>query len=137
HNHAEQPVMIHRAILGSFERFIAILSEHFGGNFPFFVAPTQIALIPINEEHHVFALKLKEELKKHDIFVEVLDKNDSLNKKVRLAEKQKIPMILVLGNEEVETEILSIRDREKQAQYKMPLKEFLNMVESKMQEVSF
>ncbi|WQW44005.1 threonine--tRNA ligase [Helicobacter pylori] len=136
-NHAEQPVMIHRAILGSFERFIAILSEHFGGNFPFFVAPTQIALIPINEEHHVFALKLKEELKKHDIFVEVLDKNDSLNKKVRLAEKQKIPMILVLGNEEVETEILSIRDREKQAQYKMPLKEFLNMVESKMQEVSF
>ncbi|WP_120957005.1 threonine--tRNA ligase [Helicobacter pylori] len=136
-NHAEQPVMIHRAILGSFERFIAILSEHFGGNFPFFVAPTQIALIPINEEHHVFALKLKEALKKHDIFVEVLDKNDSLNKKVRLAEKQKIPMILVLGNEEVETEILSIRDREKQAQYKMPLKEFLNMVESKMQEVSF
>ncbi|RKV51750.1 threonine--tRNA ligase [Helicobacter pylori] len=137
HNHAEQPVMIHRAILGSFERFIAILSEHFGGNFPFFVAPTQIALIPINEEHHVFALKLKEALKKRDIFVEVLDKNDSLNKKVRLAEKQKIPMILVLGNEEVETEILSIRDREKQAQYKMPLKEFLNMVESKMQEVSF
>ncbi|OPG30527.1 threonine--tRNA ligase [Helicobacter pylori] len=137
HNHAEQPVMIHRAILGSFERFIAILSEHFGGNFPFFVAPTQIALIPISEEHHVFALKLKEELKKHDIFVEVLDKNDSLNKKVRLAEKQKIPMILVLGNEEMETEILSIRDREKQAQYKMPLKEFLNMVESKMQEVSF
>ncbi|OPG19785.1 threonine--tRNA ligase [Helicobacter pylori] len=136
-NHAEQPVMIHRAILGSFERFIAILSEHFGGNFPFFVAPTQIALIPINEEHHVFALKLKEELKKRDIFVEALDKNDSLNKKVRLAEKQKIPMILVLGNEEVETEILSIRDREKQAQYKMPLKEFLNMVESKMQEVSF
>ncbi|WQW10868.1 threonine--tRNA ligase [Helicobacter pylori] len=137
HNHAEQPVMIHRAILGSFERFIAILSEHFGGNFPFFVAPTQIALIPINEEHHVFALKLKEALKKRDIFVEVLDKNDSLNKKVRLAEKQKIPMILVLGNEEMETEILSIRDREKQAQYKMPLKEFLNMVESKMQEVSF
>lgn len=137
HNHAEQPVMIHRAILGSFERFIAILSEHFGGNFPFFVAPTQIALIPINEEHHVFALKLKEELKKRDIFVEVLDKNDSLNKKVRLAEKQKIPMILVLGDEEVETEILSIRDREKQDQYKMPLKEFLNMVESKMQEVSF
>lgn len=136
-NHAEQPVMIHRAILGSFERFIAILSEHFGGNFPFFVAPTQIALIPINEEHHVFALKLKEALKKCDIFVEVLDKNDSLNKKVRLAEKQKIPMILVLGNEEVETEILSIRDREKQAQYKIPLKEFLNMVESKMQEVSF
>ncbi|PDX34175.1 threonine--tRNA ligase [Helicobacter pylori] len=136
-NHAEQPVMIHRAILGSFERFIAILSEHFGGNFPFFVAPTQIALIPINEEHHVFALKLKEELKKRDIFVEVLDKNDSLNKKVRLAEKQKIPMILVLGNEEMETEILSIRDREKQTQYKMPLKEFLNMVESKMQEVSF
>ncbi len=136
-NHAEQPVMIHRAILGSFERFIAILSEHFGGNFPFFVAPTQIALIPINEEHHVFALKLKEALKKRDIFVEVLDKNDSLNKKVRLAEKQKIPMILVLGNEEMETEILSIRDREKQTQYKMPLKEFLNMVESKMQEVSF
>ncbi|WRA39359.1 threonine--tRNA ligase [Helicobacter pylori] len=137
YNHAEQPVMIHRAILGSFERFIAILSEHFGGNFPFFVAPTQIALIPINEEHHVFALKLKEALKKRDIFVEVLDKNDSLNKKVRSAEKQKIPMILVLGNEEMETEILSIRDREKQAQYKMPLKEFLNMVESKMQEVSF
>ncbi|WQT10567.1 threonine--tRNA ligase [Helicobacter pylori] len=137
YNHAEQPVMIHRAILGSFERFIAILSEHFGGNFPFFVAPTQIVLIPINEEHHVFALKLKEELKKRDIFVEVLDKNDSLNKKVRLAEKQKIPMILVLGNEEMETEILSIRDREKQTQYKMPLKEFLNMVESKMQEVSF
>ncbi|MDO7253041.1 threonine--tRNA ligase [Helicobacter cappadocius] len=136
-NTYRQPVMIHRAILGSFERFVAILTEHFGGEFPFFIAPTQIVLIPISEEQIPYAQEIKKQLLSIGAYAEIMDKNETLNKKIRNAEKQRVPMIAVIGAKEVEERILSIRDRQSKTQYQIQEKEFLNMVEIKMKEVSF
>lgn len=136
-NQAKQPVMIHRAILGSFERFSAILTEHFGGEFPFFVAPTQVILIPISEAQHEYAETLRKKIVALGAYAEVMDKNETLNKKIRNAEKQRVPMILVIGEKEQQSGTLAIRDRREKAQYEMKETEFLNMVENKMREVSF
>ena len=100
-----QPVMIHRAILGSFERFVAILTEHFAGEFPLFIAPTQVILIPIGDAQLAYARELRDEIIKVGAYAEILDKNESLNKKIRLAEKQRVPLIVVIGAKEVESKI--------------------------------
>ncbi|MCE3036708.1 threonine--tRNA ligase [Helicobacter sp. faydin-H20] len=136
-NQMQEPVMIHRAILGSFERFSAILTEHFGGEFPFFIAPTQIVLIPISENQHAYTEELRKQIIALGAYAEVMDKNETLNKKIRNAEKQRVPMILVIGEKEQQSGTLAIRDRREKSQYEMKESEFLNMVEKKMREVSF
>lgn len=126
-----QPIMIHRAILGSFERFIAILTEHYGGEFPFFIAPTQIILIPVNDKCFEFCAKIAELLKDMNIYFEIDSRNDSLNKKIRNAEKNKVPLIAIIGDKEVCNNTLSIRDRRNKnekgesLQYNISLDEFL------------
>ena len=124
-NEKVRPVMIHRAILGSFERFIAILTEHFGGEFPLFIAPVQVIIVPINEAHLQYAKKIQAKLLMADISVKVSDKNDSLNKKIRTAEKERVPLILVVGDNEVTDEKVSVRDRRQKTQYEMGLEEFV------------
>lgn len=132
-----QPVMIHRAILGSFERFVAILTEHFAGEFPLFIAPTQVILIPIGDAQLSYARELRDEIIKAGAYAEILDKNESLNKKIRLAEKQKVPLIVVIGAKEVESKILAIRDRREKAQYELSQAEFLTTLKTKIGEVRF
>ncbi|PZT47521.1 threonine--tRNA ligase [Helicobacter valdiviensis] len=136
-NSAQQPVMIHRAILGSFERFIAILTEHFGGEFPFFIAPTQLIIIPIGEEQNAYAVNLRNELLKLGIYAEIENKNETLNKRIRNAEKQRVPMIAVIGAKEVEEQKVSIRDRRNKEQSIMQKEEFIKLLKEKMSEVSF
>lgn len=136
-NSMQQPVMIHRAILGSFERFVAILTEHFGGEFPFFVAPTQVVLIPISDAQLDYARALREKIVALGAYAEIMDKNETLSKKIRNAEKQRVPMILVIGEKEMQSGTLAIRDRRQKAQYEMQESEFLQMVEEKMKEVNF
>ena len=136
-NSMQQPVMIHRAILGSFERFVAILTEHFGGEFPFFVAPTQVILIPISDVQLDYARALREKIVALGAYAEIMDKNETLSKKIRNAEKQRVPMILVIGEKEMQSGTLAIRDRRQKAQYEMQESEFLQMVEEKMKEVNF
>lgn len=137
------PVMIHRAILGSFERFVAILTEHFGGEFPFFIAPTQIIIIPINEQHTSMARNLQQELAILGIYAEINIKNESLNKKIRTSEKQKVPMIAIIGDKELANNSLAIRDRRAKTdsldsvQYEISVKEFLDKVSNLHREVSF
>ncbi|WP_199765037.1 threonine--tRNA ligase [Helicobacter felis] len=133
----EMPVMIHRAILGSFERFIAVLTEHYGGNFPFFIAPVQVALVPISADQHDYAQNIYEQLRHAGIFTEVANKNESLAKRIRTLEKQKVPLIAVIGAKEAQENALAIRDRALGEQYTMDNKEFINMCQEKMQEVSF
>lgn len=132
-----QPVMIHRAILGSFERFCAILTEHFGGEFPFFVAPTQIIIIPIGEAQNAYAAELKAELLKNGVYAEIDFKNETLNKKIRNAEKQKVPMIAVLGASEVENRSVAVRDRRAKEQKNVSFSEFITLTKEKMREVRF
>lgn len=136
-NTPQRPVMIHRAILGSFERFVAILTEHFGGEFPFFIAPTPVAIVPIGEEQLEYAKHLRLELQKVGVYAEIHDKNETLNKKIRTVEKQRVPMIVVLGEREVNEKKVAIRDRREKRQYELGEAEFIQLAKEKMSEVNF
>lgn len=124
----EQPVMIHRAILGSFERFIGILTEHCAGEFPFVIAPTQVIFIPIAQPHVEYAKQLQKELLYEDLDSEIFDMNESLNKRVRMAEKKRVPMIVVIGDDEVENQTIALRDRRKREQSNISKEEFLTLL---------
>ncbi|MEB2803308.1 threonine--tRNA ligase [Campylobacter upsaliensis] len=136
-NTKERPVMLHRAILGSFERFIGILTEHCAGEFPFFIAPTQVGIVPISEVHLAYAKGIQRTLLELGVDSEIYDKNESLSKKIRNAEKQKLPMILVIGDEELSNRAVALRDRRAKEQKSLSLDEFINLVKEKMSEVAF
>lgn len=136
-NQPKQPVMLHRAILGSFERFCAILCEHFGGEFPFAIAPTQVVIIPISSEQQDYARHIQLALRHIGVYAEISDKNETLSKRVRTAEKQRVPMIAIIGAKEVESKMLAVRDRRAKEQSNMTEREFIAMIESKKEEVSF
>ena len=131
------PVMLHRAILGSFERFIGILIEHTAGELPFFIAPTQAIIVPISEAHLEYAKKLHAILLDKGIDTEISAKNESLNKRIRNAEKMKVPMILVVGDNEVENNSVALRDRRERKQYNLSVEELKIKVKEKLSEVHF
>jgi len=133
-NERHHPVMIHRAILGSFERFIAILTEHYAGEFPFFLAPVQVIFVPISQTHVEYAKELKQALLVEDIDAEVYDKNDSLNKRVRNAEKQRVPYVVIIGDEEVTNKTVAIRDRRNKEQYNLTQDEFMVKLKKQLTE---
>lgn len=124
----EQPVMIHRAILGSFERFIGILTEHCAGEFPFAIAPTQVIFVPIADTHNEYAKELQKELLENSMDSKIFNMNESLNKRIRMAEKQRVPMIVVIGDEEVENQTIALRDRRKREQSNMSKEEFFTLL---------
>ncbi len=132
-----QPVMIHRAILGSFERFIGILTEHYAGEFPMFIAPTQVAIVPVAETHKEYAKVLSDKLIDINADSEIYGKNDSLNKRIRTAEKTRVPMIVVIGDEEIKNKTVAIRDRRTREQYNLSEEEFLKLIKTKINEVNF
>jgi threonyl-tRNA synthetase len=132
-----QPVMIHRAILGSFERFIGILTEHYAGEFPMFIAPTQVAIVPIADTHNAYAKELADKLIDINADSEIYNKNDSLNKRIRTAEKTRVPMLVIIGDEEVEGRTVAIRDRRTREQYNLSEDEFLKLIQTKINEVNF
>ena len=94
--------MLHRAILGSLERFIGTLIEHYAGNFPLWLAPNQVAIIPIKDEHQGFAMQVKTALQQADIRVIVDDRNESLSKRIREASVKKIPYQIIIGDKEAQ-----------------------------------
>jgi len=136
-NEKIQPVMIHRAILGSFERFIGILTEHYAGEFPMFIAPTQVAIVPVAETHKEYAKLLSDKLIDINADSEIYAKNDSLNKRIRTAEKTRVPMIVVIGDEEIKNKTISVRDRRTREQYTLSEDEFLTLIQTKINEVNF
>ncbi|MBL0708733.1 MAG: threonine--tRNA ligase [Sulfurimonas sp.] len=136
-NDKTQPVMIHRAILGSFERFIGILTEHYAGEFPMFIAPTQVAIVPIADAHNAYAKELSDKLIDINADSEIYNKNDSLNKRIRIAEKTRVPMLVIIGDEEVEGKSVAIRDRRTREQYNLSEDEFLKLIQTKINEVNF
>ena len=120
--------MIHRAILGSFERFIGILTEHCAGEFPFIIAPTQVIFVPIADSHVEYAKELQKALLENDLDSEIYNMNESLNKRIRMAEKQRVPMIVVIGDEEVENKTVALRNRRTREQSNMSKNEFISML---------
>jgi len=127
-NEKKRPVMLHRAIIGSFERFIAILTEHFAGEYPVFVAPVKAILVPISENHVEYCKALQQELLFDDIKTEVYASNDSLNKRIRNAEKQRVPYVIIVGDEEVQNNTVAIRDRRKREQLNLSRDEFMTKI---------
>ena len=120
----EQPVaMIHRTVLGSMERFMASLTEHYGGAFPVWLAPVQVVLIPIADRHLEYAQSLAEQLNKDCIRVEVDSRQETVNQKIRQAQMGKVPYMLVVGDREVAAGIVSVRRRDG-SQQSEPFTEF-------------
>jgi len=108
-----RPVMIHRTVLGSLERFLGILTEQYAGAFPYWLAPVQVKILPVSDEHLPYAKTVASVLQKQDVRVEVDRKEGTLGKKIRDAQMQKIPYMIIIGNREVENEVVSVRDRSK------------------------
>ncbi|MGO8759648.1 MAG: threonine--tRNA ligase [Terracidiphilus sp.] len=120
-----QPVMVHRALFGSVERFFGVLIEHYAGAFPLWLAPVQVGLVPIAERHLGYANKLVQELKEAGLRVEIDDRNEKMNAKIRDFAMQKTPYILVFGDKEESSGAVNVRTRGKQEQSAMPLAEFI------------
>ena len=120
-----QPYMVHRTLLGSMERFFGVLIEHYGGAFPLWLAPVQAKLICIADRHVAYADQVLVRLKAAGLRVELDDGSDRMNAKIRAAQMQKIPYMLVVGDEEVESGSVSVRLRTNENLGAMPVEEFL------------
>jgi threonyl-tRNA synthetase len=135
-NTRSRPVMLHRAMMGSIERFIAILIEHYGGELPFFIAPTQVAIVTVGEEHIPYAKEIQDLLIAADIDVEMYERDETLSKKIRSAEKSRVAFIAVVGAQEVENRAVALRDRRARTQETIALEEFVKLCAEKNNEES-
>ena len=123
-NQKHRPVMVHRALYGSVERFFGVLVEHFAGAFPFWLAPVQISVLPITDRINEYAEKIGKELKDAGFRVEVNTKSDKIGAKIREAQIQKVPFMLVLGDKELEENKIAVREKTKGDIGQMTLEEF-------------
>ena len=119
-----QPYMVHRAILGSVERFFGVLIEHYAGAFPLWLAPVQAVVIPIADRHLEYASQVQDTLAKAGFRVEVDARGDRMNQKIRNAQMQKVPYMLVVGDKEAEAESVSVRHRDEGDLGPMPVSSF-------------
>jgi threonyl-tRNA synthetase len=120
-----QPVMVHRALFGSVERFFGVLIEHYAGAFPLWLAPVQIGLVPISERHQAYAEKVQAELQKAGFRVELDSRNEKMNAKIRDFTMQKVPYVLIMGDKEEGAGAVSVRTRGRGDQGSVPLAEFM------------
>jgi len=128
----KQPYMIHRALIGSFERFFSFLIEHHGGDFPLWFTPEQVYVIPISEKHKEYSDNVYKDLKNAKLRVKLDDRNKSMQSKIRDAEKMKIPYIVIIGDKEMETETISIRTRKTKDQGLMKVQEFIDTLKEEI-----
>ncbi len=126
------PVVLHRAIYGSFERFLGILTEHFTGAFPVWLSPVQVKLLPITDEHNSYSQKVADELISKGIRVEVDDRSERLQAKIREATLQKIPYLGIIGSTEIENNSVSIRSRNGEDLGSLDLSHFLQKIEEEI-----
>ncbi|MER6298510.1 threonine--tRNA ligase [Kitasatospora sp. NPDC001539] len=133
----QRPVMIHRALFGSIERFFAVLLEHYAGAMPPWLAPVTVAGIPITDEHVPYLLEVAAELRKHGIRVEVDTSDDRMQKKIRNAQKSKVPYMLIAGNDDVEAGAVSFRYRNGEQKNGVPVadavQEIVDAVKNRIQ----
>lgn len=122
-----RPIMVHRALFGSVERFFGVLIEHYAGAFPFWLAPVQIAVLPITDRINEYAEKIGKELKDAGFRVEVNSKSDKIGAKIREAQLQKVPFMLILGDKELEENKIAVREKVKGDIGQMTLEEFVKM----------
>jgi threonyl-tRNA synthetase len=132
-----QPLMVHRALYGSVERFFGVLIEHYAGAFPVWLSPVQVVVIPIGEKHHAYASEIGEKLKAEGIRVHVDNRNEKMNAKIREHAMQKIPFQLVVGDKEMDAMQVNVRVRgQEKAEGSVPIGEFIARVKKLIQEKS-
>jgi threonyl-tRNA synthetase len=125
---AHQPVMLHRALLGSIERFFGMLIEHYAGAFPIWLAPVQVVVLPISERHQEYAEQVKQRLTAANLRAEVDDRNEKIGFKIRVAQTKKIPYMLVVGDKELKSGEVSVRNRFLGDQGAQSLESFLKQI---------
>ncbi|ABY94423.1 MULTISPECIES: threonine--tRNA ligase [Thermoanaerobacter] len=123
-----RPIMLHRVIYGSIERFIGILTEHFAGAFPTWLAPVQVRVLPISDKHYAYAQNVYGRLLENDIRAELDDRNEKVGYKIREAQLQKIPYMLIVGDKEVEQGTVSLRSRKEGDLGAISLSEFIEKI---------
>jgi threonyl-tRNA synthetase len=128
------PVMIHSAIVGSPERFMGVLIEHFAGAFPLWLSPVQVSILPISEKFAEYAKEVEAKLLENDIRVEMRDEAESLGKRISLSEKQKVPYIIVVGEKETTDKTVAVRTRGIKEQQTLPVDEFVSKIISDIKE---
>jgi threonyl-tRNA synthetase len=128
-----QAVMVHRAVLGSMERFCGGLIEHYAGRFPVWLAPMQVSVLPISDRHQQKAKELSEELKKHDIRVHLDDRPETIQYKIRDAQMEQVPYMLVIGDKEMENNVVAVRHRQGGQVGTMKFEEFLEKIKSEIE----
>lgn len=135
-NSRKTPIVIHRALLGSFERFLAILIEHYAGAFPLWLSPVQISILPISENQAAYAGEIRDRLlaENENLRIEVDARGESIGKKIREATMQKIPYQIILGQKEVDAGVLSVRTREGQDLGQMAFADFAFRLQKEIQE---
>ena len=126
------PIMVHRALFGSFDRFIGIITEHFAGAFPTWLAPVQVRILPIADSHKEYAEKLKEKLEEYDIRVELDEREEKIGYKIREAQLQKIPYMLIIGDKEVQANAVGVRSRKDGDIGAMSVEDFINKIEEEI-----
>jgi len=131
-----RPVMLHRTILGSVERFLGILIEHTAGALPVWLSPVQVVVLPIAERHYAYAQEVKQQIAQAQIRVELNDENATLGAKIRKAQLQKIPYILIVGDKEVENHQVSLRDRKEGDLGGFSLQDFLSRIQNEIQNLT-
>ena len=131
-NQLHKPVMIHRAPFGSMERFIAILLEHTGGNFPLWLMPEQVILLPISEKYEKYTKKVLNLLENYEIRALVDDRNEKVGRKIRDAEMSKIPFMIIIGEKEEETETISVRKHSEGDMGTFKIEEFAQIIDKEI-----
>jgi threonyl-tRNA synthetase len=119
--------MLHRALFGSVERFFGTLIEHYAGNFPLWIAPVQVKVIPIKSDHDAFANGIADQLRREGLRVEIDNRNESLGKRIREARLQRVPYSLVIGDKELEAQKVAVRKRPETDLGQMAVEDFLGM----------
>lgn len=127
------PILVHRAIFGSFERFIGIITEHFAGAFPVWLSPVQVSILPISDSQKEYAEKVKALLEEKGIRVELDARQEKIGYKIREAQLQKVPYMLILGEKEVEANAVGVRKRKEGDIGQMPVKEFISMISKEIE----
>ena len=130
----ERPVVIHRAISGSLERFMGVMIEHFGGAFPLWLAPVQMQIVPVAEKFNDYAFELKKRFSQQDLRASVDDSSDSFSKKIRNAEMMKVPYILIVGEKEEAASSVSVREFRSKKQYEKSVSDLISQVTSEKKE---
>lgn len=129
-----RPVMLHRVIFGSIERFIGILIEHYAGAFPTWLAPVQVKILPITDKHLEYSRTIEEKLKNAGIRVEVDDRNEKTGYKIREAQLSKVPYMLIVGDKEIQENAISVRNRKEGDLGQIDVDEFINRITKEIKE---